>query len=91
MSTLLSVETRTARKVYKCGAFYWFDRSNYGPQDTEPNDWALVERVRAEGGEIKPGMQYMRQVSVEGGEFSTFRCRLDMHDLCVKYDLYPED
>lgn len=91
MSTLLRTETRTARRAYSCGAFYWFDRSNYGPQDMEPGDWALAERVRAEGGVIKLGTQYMHQVSVGGGEFSELRCRLDMHDICTKYDLYPED
>jgi hypothetical protein len=91
MSTLIKSEIRTARKHHPCGAFYWFDRSNYGPQDVDPDDWMLVERVRLAGARITPGMRYKHQTTVDGGEFAEFKCRLDMHDICLKYNLYPED
>lgn len=91
MSRLLRNEVRTAKKTYPCDAFYWIDRSNYGPQDMDSEDWQMVEDWRAAGAQIKPGMLYMYQVSVSGDGFSTFRCWGAMHDLCLKYDLYPED
>lgn len=89
--TLLRDEIRTARKAHPCGAYYWFDRSNYGEQDMEPSDWAVVAAVRADGGMILPGMSHIYQTSVDGDGFGEFRARQDMHAICQKYDLYPED
>ena len=91
MADLIRNEFRIARKHHKCGAFYWFDRSNYGQQDVDSDDWMIIEAVRADGGRILPGMKYNYQVSADGGELTEFKCRLDMHGICLKYDLYPED
>lgn len=87
---LLRDEIRVARKAYPCGACYWFGRSNYGQQDVEPDDWATVEAVRAEGCQILPGMQHIYQASVDGDGWSEFRARQDMNAICHKYDLYPD-
>ncbi len=89
--TLLRDEVRKARKAYPCGAYHWFDRSCYGQQDLEPEDWAVVEAVRADGCQILPGMKHIYQISADGDGFGEFRARQDMHDICLKYDLYPED
>lgn len=91
MTTLLRDATRIARKRYPCHAYYWFDRSCYGPDDVSPDDWLIVEAVRADRGRILPGMQYLYQVAVDGGEFVTFRARPEMDAICRKYNLYPED
>jgi len=88
---LLRDEIRVARKAYPCGAYYWFDRSNYGQQDMEPDDWVTVEAVRAEGCQILPGMQHIYQTSVGGDGWGEFRARQDMNAICHKYDLYPDD
>lgn len=88
---LLRNEIRKARKAYPCGAYYWFDRSCCGQQDLEPKDWAVVEAVQAEGCQILPGMPHIYQTSVDGGGFGEFRARQDMHAICRKYDLYPDD
>lgn len=88
---LLRDEIRTARKAYPCGAYYWFDRSCYGERDVAPEDWKTIEAVRADGGQIMPGMKHIYQVSVDGDGFGEFRARLDMDEICRKYELYPED
>lgn len=88
---LLRDEIRKARKAYPCGAYYWFDRSCYGQQDMAPDDWAVVESARADGCKILPGTPHIYQTSVGGDGFCEFRARQDMHAICLKYDLYPED
>lgn len=88
---LIRNEFRVARKHHECGAYYWFDRSNYGQRDVDADDWLVIEAARVDGGRILPGMQYIHQVTVDGGEFTEFKCRKDMHDICLRYDLYPED
>lgn len=89
--TMLSNKVRVARKSHPCGAWYWFDRSEYGPQDIDPDDWLAIEAARVDRGRILPGMQYIHQTGVDGGQFYDFKARQDMHDICLKYDLYPED
>ncbi|MDH2244860.1 hypothetical protein N5J76_03120 [Pseudomonas sp. GD03855] len=88
---LLRDEIRTARKAHPCDAYYWFDRSCYGEQDVEPEDWKTIEAVRADGCQILQGMKHIYQVGVDGDGFSEFRARQDMDEICRKYDLYPED
>ena len=88
---LLRDEVRTARKHYPCDGYYWFDRSCYGQNDLEPDDGLVIEAVRADRGRILPGQKYMYQVSVDGDGFSVFRSRPEMHRICIKYDLYPDD
>ena len=88
---LLRDEIRKARKTYPCGAWHWFSQSCYGPQDVDTEDWKVVELVIADGCKIKPGMDHIYQVSVDGDGFGEFRARQDMHAICLKYDLYPED
>lgn len=88
---LLRDEIRTARKHHPCGAYYWFDRSCYGENDIEPEDWKTVEAVRSAGCQILPGMKYIYQTGVDGDGFGEFRARQDMHEICRKYGLYPED
>jgi len=40
---------------------------------------------------IKKGEKYYYQVGIYDGELYTYRSPIDMHELCVKYDLYYED
>ena len=88
---LMKDEIRTARKYYPCGAYHWINWSCYGESDFEPEDWAIIKAAEADGFKIKPGMQYLYQASVDGDGWAEFRARLDMHEICRKYDLYPED
>ena len=88
---LIKDEIRTARKSYPCGAYHWINWSCYGEPDFEPEDWATIKAAEADGFKIKSGMQYLYQASVDGDGWAEFRARLDMHEICRKYDLYPED
>lgn len=89
--TLMKDEIRTARKSYPCGAYYWINRSNYGESDFSPDDWEILQAAEKEGFMILPGMKHMYQTSVDGDGWGEFRARLDMHELCCRYDLYPDD
>ena len=91
MSTALRSEERVARKHHWCSAWEWFSMSNYGKQDVTPDEWLVIEGVMADSGRILPGQKYVYQSGVADGEFYEFKARLDMHNICLKYDLYPED
>lgn len=88
---LMKDEIRTARKSYPCDAYHWINKSCYGESDFDPEDWATIKAADVDGFKIKPGMQYLYQTSVDGDGWGQFRARLDMHEICRKYDLYPED
>ena len=88
---LLKDEIRKARKQYKCGAYHWIDRSNFGERDFEPEDWEKVKMFRDNGCMIKIGESHIYQVSVDGREFCVFRANKIMNQVCIDYDLYPED
>lgn len=88
---LLKDEIRKARKQYKCGAYHWIDRSNFGERDFEPEDWEKVKMFLDNGGMIQIGEPHIYQVSIDGGEFYVFRANEIMNQVCIDYSLYPED
>lgn len=88
---LMRDETRTARKHHPCDAWEWFCRAGYGDDEFEPDDLLIIQAVRADRGRILPGMPYIYQTSVDGDGWGEFKARQDMHAICIKYDLYPED
>lgn len=91
MSRVIKREERTARKHHWCNAWEWFSNSNFGKVDLSPEDWAVVERVMADSGRILPGTRYIHEVGIYYGEIYTFKGRLDMHAICLKYDIYQDD
>ena len=42
-------------------------------------------------GLIRPGEKYINEVQKDGGELVVFRANVAMNDICLKYDLYPDD
>ena len=80
----------TARKEYLCRAFEWLDCMGVHPDDVEPEEWALIEKARKDGGKILPGMKYIKVTGKWDGEWSTFRARPELNAICHKYDIYQE-
>ncbi len=79
-----------ARKEYECGASVWLNESGYVEEDFDPSDWTVIERARTEGFKIIPGERYMCTRGIWEGEWSTFRARLDIDEICIAYELYDE-
>lgn len=91
MSSLLRDETRKARKPYHCGAYHWINQSGFGEKDFEPEDWKKILNFLDRGGQIQRGEEHLYQVGIDGGDFSVFRANKVMDQICLDYDLYPED
>ncbi|MBL4833607.1 MAG: hypothetical protein JKY26_06485 [Pseudomonas sp.] len=90
MTTLLRESRPVARKEYECDAAEWYINSNLGRHDFEPEDWAIIEKASAERFKILPGLPYVRQSGIYEGELCTFKARIDMHGICLKYEIYEE-
>ena len=90
MSKLLIDSRPVARKEYKCDAAEWYLKNSGGKEDFEPEDWAKIQSAAAEHFKIQQGQQYVYQAGICEGEFCTFKAKIDMHEICLKYDMYAE-
>jgi len=88
---ILIEQIRKANKEHRCDACYWWDRSNYGEQDVTPDEWKVIESAQQDGWKIVKGQKYLFQSFVYDGMIQTFKGRLDIDEICKKYDLYPEE
>lgn len=87
---LESVTQPVARKDYHCQASDWVERAGLEEADYSAEDWATIEKARAENWAIKKGTQYTKTEGKWEGEFSVFRARLDLDAICQKYGIYQE-
>ena len=91
MPDLVSSAMRVARLAHHCNACDWLDKSNYGPADVDPSEWEAIKAARRDQCQILPGQQYLHQVSRDDGALVTFKARLDIHKICRRYGLSPEE
>lgn len=78
-----------ARKAYWCNACE-FIQENGDYTGFAMSDLRLIVKARRAGWKIQPGQRYIRQFNRDSGETWTFRAIPEMHEICRKYDLYPE-
>jgi hypothetical protein len=84
-----SEETQpTARKDYLCGASDWL--SNYSDDEFDELELTIIARARHENNKILKGTKYIKVTGKWEGEFSTFRARIDLNDICIKHNAYDE-
>jgi len=96
MCTCVSVVSdeiiRSARKDHYCSSCE-FVQDHIGKWDIgffSFTDLRLIVKARQDNWKILKGTSYQKQVNVMDGRIYTFKCRPEMHKLCIKYDLYPE-
>lgn len=87
---ILSCTTHVARKDYPCDGSRCFNEWGLGTNDVDEADWKIWAAAKDDGFQIKAGTEYRRQVYEEGYGIETFRTRLDIDELNVKYELYEE-
>lgn len=87
---ILSDKQVQAKKCYDCDAYaVW--RADGPPDDELTADERLVlSGVRADKGQIRAGQRYRRVSFNDGHGIAVWRARLDMDDLCEKYDLHDD-
>jgi hypothetical protein len=88
----LKSEIHTARKNYRCDACNWLEieelRRNFHLTISE---WRSIIKARNNGYKILKGEKYEYNVNIQDGDFQVFRCIPEINDICLKYELYPED
>lgn len=90
---LLSESTPKARKSYRCDAVdYVLDSDMLADRLFSITELRSIVKARRNQCQIQPGQRYIKQVSVDETtkEIYVFHAILEMHELCLKYDLYPE-
>jgi len=81
---------QTARRDYPCDACFAFSNSNYGEIDVDKDDWKTVITAENDKYKIKRGSKYRKIVYVDG-DIWTYRARIDMDNICQKYELFNDN
>lgn len=91
MPEIIRESKPVARKHYPCEASHWINQASLADAEYEPDDLLLLSAAKADRYKILPGHKYVCQVQRVEGLIETFRARIDMHNICLKYELYPEE
>lgn len=91
MTDLIRESFPKAKKEYVCNAFEWLDNQVYFITDEMTSEEKRIyEEVSKRKGKIQKGERYIKQIGIYEGEFSTFRAIPEIHEICLKYNLYYE-
>ena len=85
---LINESTPVARKHYNCDACEWTFNGDIGPEFYTADELLLIDAAKADKRKILPGQQYVKQTLRDGRELLTYRARVDMHKICLKYDMF---
>lgn len=80
---------KCARKDHECMACL-FLRDGIRDGDFTFSEYRSIVRARQDGWKIKKGQSYIEQFNRGDGVY-VFKARPDIHKICLKYDLYPEE
>lgn len=90
MSELAITKIVKARKEHICQASHFINDSNYGEIDFDKKDWEIIQKAKSEEWKIKKGTDYIMTKVKWDGEFFVFRARIDLNEICEKYEFYKE-
>ena len=86
------IDTRypVARKLHRC------DASEYVREVISEGYFTLSELrtiviAKRNGWMIQPRQVYYLQINKWGGDFNAFKAIPAMNELCIRYDLYPDE
>jgi len=80
-----------AKKDYSCNSYEWIVNSNFSDHEFEEEDLKLIDNFRMNGCKIKKGEIHILTTGKWEGEFCAVRQNIEMHNICEKYDLYPDE
>jgi len=86
MKVLLHELRPVARKEYRCMAYDIIDDYSEFTHD----ELKAYARMKRNGGMIQKGERYLRQSCVRDGEVYEWIANIEMHNICIKDDLYDE-
>ena len=88
--TVLSESRPIARKEHECMACDFILASGINGFGYSFSELSLIVKAKRKGYKISKGDKYIRQNNVFDGELYTFKAIPEMHDICVKYELYEQ-
>ena len=90
MIKTLSETMPVARKAYHCDACDWIGNYINDGVTFTIADYRQIVKAKRNQWRIQPGQRYIKQFNTDGNDVWTFRAIPEIHDLCVKYDLYDD-
>lgn len=95
MVRLIAERRRKARKDYHCDSSEFVREYYEGNSDRVKlfthEEWLSVMMARANNWRIKKGQVYLYQFLTDGGDTWSIKSIEAMHNICLSYDLYPEE
>ena len=87
------VETCTnpvAKKDYHCQASDWIDNVSLQDDELGEEDLKTIRLAKDENNRILKGTKYVKITGKWEGEWSVFRAREDLDDICTRHEIYEE-
>ncbi len=77
-----------ARKDYPCDACEWL--INTSPDFLSEEEKALFKEAEEDNFKIRKGTAYMKLKGKWDGEFSVFRARPEINEICMRHRIYQD-
>ena len=90
MVTVLSESMPTARKSHICSACEWVVAHGVDGMGFSFAEKREIVKAKRNKWNIVKGQKYIRQSNIQDGELYCFKAIPEIHEICLKYDLYEE-
>ena len=92
MQRVIHTSYPVARKIYGCGACDWItEELQYFVEELTFTEKRMVVSARQNGWRIMKGEKHLKAAMIGcDGEIYTWRVIIDIHRLCIKYDVYQD-
>ena len=87
MIEVISEKFPRARKEHDCMACEWINES-WGHCTFSMKELRVIAKARKDGFKIKKGDKYINQRNIFDGRFYTFRAIPEVHEICIKNNIY---
>lgn len=88
---LKEIIIKKTRKVHYCDAWKWIRNSDiHNIKTTLAEKYSLI-KAKKNNGKIEIGSSCLYSVGIFDGEFFYCHSILELHEICIKYELYQED
>lgn len=88
MITVLSESKPVARKEHNCDACNWILNTGIDGMGFSISEKRAIVKARRNKWKITKGQKYIRQSNIKDGDLYTFKAIPELHELCLKHDLY---
>ena len=88
---LLRQTYHIARKKYPCMSYEWICNCCDDFSEMTFTEKRAIVKARNNNGMILKGQKYLYQFIVDSGDKYVFKAIPELHEICLKYKIYPED